>query len=65
MAFVPKCDKCNKLYENGYQGFFKKSINAGSKLKPMDFMVEIKIHPPHLCNPCFKKLMKETIKGGL
>ena len=65
MIMIPQCDKCGKVYEDGYQGFYKKVISKGKKLNPKDFTIEINIRPPHLCDKCFKALVRECLKGGV
>ena len=58
MAFITKCDNCNTVYEGGFSSQRKKVITRGSN----DFTVDIVIRPPHLCNGCFTKIMRDALK---
>ena len=62
MAMIPKCDNCGEIFEGGFLGTKKKVVAQGKKLNPRDYKIEIKIHPPHLCTVCFKKIMREALK---
>ena len=62
MAFVPKCDNCDEIYKPGFLGSYKKVISKGSKTSGKDFVIDIVIRPPHLCDKCFKLMIRKLLQ---
>ena len=58
MAFITKCDNCNAVYDGGFSGKRQKVVVRGAN----EFTVEVIIRPPHLCDPCFTKIMRDALK---
>ena len=61
MAYIPQCDNCNEIFKGGFIDSLKKVVAQG-KLERRDFNIEITIRPPHLCEKCFRKIMREALK---
>ena len=58
MVMIPKCDKCGVVYENGFMGKLQKGI----VIKKKQYDVVIDIRPPHLCDTCFRRIMRDVLK---
>jgi len=50
-----KCDWCGEFYEQGFKGFWKKTIMQGDKKFDIDLDVS---NSPHLCKICWPKFCK-------
>ena len=58
MAFKYACDKCTDIYENGFTGKLQKEIVISKKV----YSVVVTIRPPHLCEKCLKRVMRDVLK---
>jgi len=56
---IPQCDNCDDIFEGGFKEKKSKVVRLGPK---REFVVDIKIRPPHLCDKCFIKIIKIAIQ---